>query len=166
MDSELRTRVADLADPADAAAVLMVLDAYARDPMGASRSLTPAVRERLIPALRRIPGAYQVLALQGRAPIGVAVCFTGFSTFKALPLTNIHDLAVLPGWRRRGVGRRLLSAVEEIARRRGHCKITLEVREDNPGAAALYRKFGFGAAQSDDRTVQYLFLEKRLAVEP
>jgi ribosomal protein S18 acetylase RimI-like enzyme len=153
---------ARLDDPAHARALLSVLDAYAADPMGAGRPLSPAVRERLIPALRAVPGAWQLLAFAGDEPIGAAVCFTGFSTFRALPLTNIHDFAVLAPWRRRGVGRRLLGVVEAEARRRGHCKLTLEVRDDNPGAAALYRGLGFGAGEGDGRAVQYLFMEKRL----
>jgi ribosomal protein S18 acetylase RimI-like enzyme len=98
----------------------------------------------------------------GPEPVGVAVCITGFSTFRARALTNVHDLAVVPGWRGRGIGRRLLAAVEDLARERGHCKITLEVREDNPAAMALYRRLGFGAGVSAGVAVQYVFLEKRL----
>jgi ribosomal protein S18 acetylase RimI-like enzyme len=154
---------ADLGKELHGAALLTVLDAYAADPMGAGRPLAPAVRERLIPALREVPGAYQVLALAGDEPVGAAVCFTGFSTFRAMPLTNLHDLAVLPGWRRRGIGGRLLARVEAIACERGHCKLTLEVRDDNPGALALYRRLGFGAGEAEGQSVQHWFLEKRLA---
>jgi ribosomal protein S18 acetylase RimI-like enzyme len=75
-------------------------------------------------------------------------------------LLNIHDLAVLPEHRGRGVGRALLAAVEEHARRKGCCKLTLEVQDDNPRARALYDKFGF-----EDVVVQKLptrFLAKSL----
>lgn len=156
-------READLERPDHAEALLAVLDAYSADPMGAGRPLAPAVREALIPALRAVPGAFQLLAFADEEPVGAAVCFTGFSTFRARPLTNVHDLAVLPGWRGRGVGRRLLEGVEAMASARGHCKVTLEVRSDNAAALGLYRSRGFGAAESDGQAVQYLFLEKRLA---
>ncbi|UCC69664.1 MAG: GNAT family N-acetyltransferase, partial [Armatimonadota bacterium] len=43
----------------------------------------------------------------------------------------------------RGVGSRLLSKLIEIAKRRPVAKVTLEVREANHIARALYRKFGF-----------------------
>jgi len=43
------------------------------------------------------------------------VCFRGFSTFAAAPLINVHDLAVVPGFRGQGIGRRLLEAVEMYA---------------------------------------------------
>jgi ribosomal protein S18 acetylase RimI-like enzyme len=103
-----------------------------------------------------------MLAWSREQAIGVAVCFTGFSTFRAAPLINIHDLAVLPNLRRRGVGARLIAAVEAEARRRGCCKVTLEVRDDNVAAMRLYRRAGFGPGSSGGSPAQYLFLEKRV----
>lgn len=102
-----------------------------------------------------------LLAIEGDRAVGVAVCFQGFSTFQARPPINIHDLAVLPGSRGRGVGKALLSAAEHEARRRGCCKLTLEVRKDNP-AAGLYRALRFGAGSAGGAPIQYLLMEKRL----
>jgi ribosomal protein S18 acetylase RimI-like enzyme len=158
----IRIRPADLGRTADAAAVLALLDAYAADPMGDGRALSVETRACLIPALRRVPGNLVLLAVAGTEPVGVAVCFTGFSTFRARALLNVHDLVVLPAWRRQGIGKRLLRAVEEEATARGHCKVTLEVRGDNAAALALYRGLGFGAGRSGGEPAQYLFLEKRL----
>ena len=59
-------------------------------------------------------------------------------------MINIHDLAVLPGQRDRGVGRHLLDDVERLARERGCCKVTLEVHDSNDGAKRLYERVGFG----------------------
>ncbi len=134
---------ADLADPGHARAVLEILDSYAADPVGAGRPLPPDVRERLLPALREHPTSLVLLALAEGRPVGIAVCFRGMSTFHARPLINIHDLAVLPGWRGRGVGRALLSSVEERARAIGCCRITLEVQDDNTRARKLYESVGF-----------------------
>jgi ribosomal protein S18 acetylase RimI-like enzyme len=75
--------------------------------------------------------------------VGAAVCFIGFSTFAARPLLNLHDLAVVPELRGRGIGRALLRAVEERARALGCCKLTLEVVQENTQARALYERFGF-----------------------
>ncbi len=157
--------MADLTKPADATAVVELLNAYAADPMGAGEPLSAATRRDLVPRLRDVPGAFALLARVRDEPAGIAVCFTGFSTFRAAPLTNVHDLAVLPRWRGQGIGRRLLAAVEAEARARGHCKVTLEVREDNAVARGLYRRLGFGAGESEGRAVQYLFLEKRLMAD-
>lgn len=141
-------------DPADTAIYLDLLDAYARDPMGAARPLSAEVRARLPDDLARFPGAYALLAEQRGTPVGFATCFLGYSTFRARPLLNIHDIAVLPAWRGRSAGRALLSAVEDLARELGCCRITLEVREDNRRARALYARAGFVAADCN------LFLEK------
>ena len=75
--------------------------------------------------------------------MGVCIGFIGYSTFQAMPLLNIHDLAVLPGYRGRGVGRALLAAAERMASAAGCCKLTLEVLEDNLAARRLYEHFGF-----------------------
>ena len=71
------------------------------------------------------------------------VCFFGLSTFQARPLLNIHDLAVVPEYLGKGIGRALLSAAETRARRHGCCRLTLEVQDDNQWARSLYESFGF-----------------------
>jgi ribosomal protein S18 acetylase RimI-like enzyme len=153
---------ADLDLSAHQEAIVAMLNAYARDPMGMGRDLPEAVRHRLLPALQQHPTTLVFLAFQASEPIGIAVCFLGFSTFAARPLINIHDLAVLPAYRGRGVGRQLLEQVERKGRQLGCCKLTLEVREDNHPAQHLYSRVGFGAAQSDADAVRHWFLEKRL----
>jgi ribosomal-protein-alanine N-acetyltransferase len=50
--------------------------------------------------------------------------------------------AVDPAWRRRGLGRALLSRLIEEARARGAQRLLLEMRRGNP-AGSLYRSFGF-----------------------
>jgi ribosomal protein S18 acetylase RimI-like enzyme len=102
------------------------------------------------------------LALDDATPIGIAVCFVGFSTFAARPLINIHDLAVVPECRGQGVGRLLLERVEAKGRELGCCKLTLEVREDNHRAQRLYQKFGFGDMPGEQSTVRNWFLQKGL----
>ena len=56
----------------------------------------------------------------------------------------VRDLFVDPGWRRRGVARALLDAVQTAARERGALRLTLQTEEDNAGALRLYERFGFG----------------------
>ncbi len=135
---------ADLADPTHASGIVEVLDTYARDEFGGGTALGDEVRRRLVPGLRECPTSLVLLARDGERPVGVAVCFLGYSTFAAHPLLNIHDLAVVPECRGRGVGRALLAAVETLARERGCGKLTLEVIEDNARARGLYASCGFG----------------------
>jgi len=102
------------------------------------------------------------LAWHSATPVGIAVCFVGFSTFLARPLINIHDLAVIPVYRRHGVGRLLLEQVAAKGKALGCCKLTLEVRADNHSAQRLYEAVGFDNAASYGGAVRVLFLEKRL----
>ncbi|HJY54060.1 MAG TPA: hypothetical protein VKD89_08555, partial [Candidatus Udaeobacter sp.] len=81
---------ADLNLPEHREAVLALVDAYSRDAMGNAKPLDPDVRARLIPGLQRHPTTLIFLAFEGKQPVGVAVCFIGFSTFAAKPLINIH----------------------------------------------------------------------------
>jgi ribosomal protein S18 acetylase RimI-like enzyme len=156
-EQRLRVRRVAFDEPRDVAAYLDLLDAYARDPMGAGRPLAEVVRTRLAADLPGIPGAHCLLAEMGAEAVGFATCFLGYSTFQARPLLNIHDLAVLPEWRGGSVARSLLDTIAELARQLGCCRITLEVRGDNPRARAAYERAGFTAAQCN------LFMEKTLS---
>jgi len=160
--SRLLVRRADLHNPQDAAAYRDQLNHYAADPMGSGRPLPQEILRQVTADLAQLPHAHAFLAFVGRQPVGFATCFGGYSTFRARPLWNIHDIAVLAQWRGRGIGAALIRHIADQARAAGCCKLTLEVREDNPSAAALYRREGFRAAAIGAREVQYLFLEKAL----
>jgi len=153
---------ADLGDPQHQDAIVHLIDMYAHDPMGGGQALPEAVRTALIPGLQRHPTTVVFLAWHSATPVGIAVCFVGFSTFLARPLVNIHDLAVIPAYRRHGVGRLLLERVAAKGKALGCCKLTLEVRADNHSAQRLYEAVGFDSAASYGGAVHVLFLEKRL----
>jgi ribosomal protein S18 acetylase RimI-like enzyme len=154
---------ADLDRPDHQQAVLDLTDAYAADAMGSGRPLPTVVRAALVPGLRNHPTTLIFLAYQAVRPIGIATCFRGFSTFAARGLVNVHDLAVLPGYRGRGVGRELLAAVERKARALGCCKLTLEVQEGNRRARALYESAGFAQAVYAEDAGGALFFSKPLS---
>ncbi|MGE0878957.1 MAG: GNAT family N-acetyltransferase [Acidimicrobiia bacterium] len=153
--------VADLDDTTHQAAVLTLTHAYALDHFGNGGALPDDVMARLIDGLRAHPTTVVFLAFDDHAPVGIATCFTGFSTFLAKPLLNFHDVAVLPGARGNGVGRKLLEAAEAFARARAYGKLTLEVIEGNTVARSLYDSFGF-APESHGDDGPMLFYVKRL----
>lgn len=160
--SAIRTVQADLERPDHQAAVLAMVDAYSRDPMGDGAPLSAEARERLIPGLRQHPTTLIFLAYGGETPVGVAVCFLGCSTFAAKPLVNLHDVSVVPAHRGRGVGRSLLAAVEVRARELGCCKLTLEVLDQNHRAFRTYLAAGFKRYSLQPGAGEAVFLTKPL----
>ena len=153
---------ADLALPEHQRAVVEMEDAYALDGFGNGRPLEDDVRERLVEGLREHPTTVILLAYDGPRPVGIATCFRGFSTFAARPILNLHDLAVIPACRGRGIGGLLLSAVETKARSLGCAKVTLEVLEGNDLARRLYTAMGFTSPDHGNGAGQVLFLSKQL----
>jgi len=144
----LTIRDANLDDSADGAALVEIIDSYARGPGGQRAPLSDLARANLAKGLLEHASATAVLALVDGRAVGAAVCVWGFSTFAGRPCVNICDFAVLPAYQHRGVGTRLLLEVERRAKARGCCKITLEVHDTNRGAKRLYERNGFGPWES------------------
>ena len=116
---------ADYANPTHAAALVMLLDAYASDPAGGGEPLSDFAKTHLVQALASRPQAYSVLAFDGEQPVGLVNCIEGFSTFACKPLVNVHDVAVLSSHRGRGVAAQMLALAQRIAQERGAVKMTL-----------------------------------------
>lgn len=155
-------RLARYGDAGDDRTLVDLLDAYAQDPMGGGEPLGDYARRHLPQALAQMPHAFSVLAFCDGVPAGLANCFEGFSTFACRPLVNVHDFTVLPEWRGRGIAKGLMAFVEVEARRRGACKITLEVLEGNRIAFQLYQRMGFANYQLDPQLGHAKFLQKYL----
>jgi GNAT superfamily N-acetyltransferase len=152
--------IADLSLSSHAEAVVFLLNEYAKDEMGGKHPLSKFVTDNLVIELRKRPGAHLVLAFTEGKPIGLVICFEGFSTFACKPLLNIHDVVVLPGYRGRGISQKLLSKVEQVAYSLGCCKLTLEVLEGNAAARAAYESFGFSGYALSAETGNAIFLQK------
>ncbi|RMX05653.1 GNAT family N-acetyltransferase [Corticibacter populi] len=155
--------LADLRLPNHANALVELLDAYARDPMGGSEPLPQRTREQLPAALAARPGAHVILAFVDGQPAGLLNAIEGFSTFACQPILNVHDVAVAPAFRGQGISRRLFERAEQIAREIGACKLTLEVLEGNRHAQAAYRRFGFAPYALDPALGSAMFWQKPLA---
>jgi GNAT superfamily N-acetyltransferase len=143
----VRVVAVDLANSAHKAAIVELLDLYAGDPMGGGKPLTEEVKQALPQRLAAMPTFHAWLAFDGDLPVGVLNAFLGFSTFQARPLLNLHDVAVRPGHRGGGIGKKLLEAAEAGACKLGCCKLTLEVHADNAVARHVYEQFGFTPGQ-------------------
>ncbi len=143
-------------------AIGLLLNSYAEDPMGGGHSVPADLLQQLPAELAKRPHAFSVLAFVGGEPAGLVNCFEGFSTFACRPLVNVHDVMVKEQFRGLGLSQKMLQKVEEIARQRGCCKITLEVLEGNALAQSAYRKFGFDDSVFDPAHGRMLFWHKPL----
>ena len=159
----LRICRADYYYAAHADALVDLLDAYARDAAGGGQPLADFAKQHLVAELAARPQAFSVLAFDGTQPVGLINCIEGFSTFACRPLVNVHDVVVLASHRGRRVGEQMLTLVEQLARERGACKLTLEVLQGNRSAITLYERVGFAAYQLDPAMGQAQFLQKLLA---
>jgi ribosomal-protein-alanine N-acetyltransferase len=101
----------------------------------------PWTREMYLAELEHPGVAFFFLA---RTPTGQAAGFCAF--WRVLDELHINNLAVLEGFRRRGLGSLLLSRVIEEGVRLGARSAMLEVRESNQAARRLYERFGFVVA--------------------
>jgi GNAT superfamily N-acetyltransferase len=160
--AEILVLQASYTNPIHAEAICLVLNDYAMDPMGGGEPLDAEVLRQVPAELAKRPYAFSVLAFVGGEPAGLVNCFEGFSTFACRPLVNVHDVSVVAKFRGLGLSQKMLQKVEEIARQRGCCKITLEVLEGNAVAQASYAKFGFAAGMFDPAHGRMLFWIKAL----
>lgn len=128
-------------------ALIELINTYLNDQMGEGRTLTPETQAKLLSGLIGQANSLIFFAEYGSRIIGLATCFIGFSTFYAKKLINIHDLIVLPEYRRRKVAEKIVLFVEKKARNMDCCKLTLEVRTDNIKAMGLYKKLGFSSGK-------------------
>ena len=86
-------------------------------------------------------GNPMMVALAGAEVIGWCDVLREF--FPSRAHRGTLGMGLLPAWRGRGVGRRLLEATVAKARCEGFKRIELDVYADNPRAIALYEKAGF-----------------------
>ena len=163
--------LADILDPFDAQSMLQMLTVYHESLMGNHGPLPEQVRETVIAGLRdcsnhRLFLAVEMDSLQGesRRAVGMAVCFVNYSTFRALPVINVHDLAVHPEYQGQGIGKALLENVIAYAHANQHCAVTLEVRKDNVNALKLYRRLGFAGIEANAGDETMLFGKLALQV--
>lgn len=87
-------------------------------------------------------------AAQRRARLWVARAETGLPVgFALLEVRGrdacLDELDVDPAYGRRGLGRRLIEAVRDVARERGHRRLVLATFRDVPWNAPFYRRLGF-----------------------
>ena len=88
------------------------------------------------------PAAQVVLAMAGDQPAGFALWFRNYSTFLARPGIYLEDLFVFPAFRGRGIGRRLLQHLAQVAVSNGYGRLEWAVLDWNVDAIRFYESLG------------------------
>ena len=98
------------------------------------------------------PACEAIMAEWSGQPAGFALYFTNFSTFLGKPGLYLEDLYVREAFRRRGIGKALLTTLARIAVERNYGRFEWSVLDWNSPAIAFYRSLG--ALPMDEWTVQ------------
>jgi ribosomal protein S18 acetylase RimI-like enzyme len=130
------TRISDAASFCEAVNAVAAERVYLATVDGFSPAQTRAFVEQVVAV-----SAPQVMAVVN----GQVVGFCDIMPNPAKGFTHVGRLGmgVRSEWRRQGIGRKLLDACLELARKAGIEKVELEVFADNLGAMQLYQSFGF-----------------------
>jgi GNAT superfamily N-acetyltransferase len=140
----LRLRPAGPDDAADIHRLICALATYEREPDAVE--VTPDVLRAQLSAAR--PPFECVLAEEDGLVVGFALYFHNYSTWRGRPGLYLEDLFVEPARRGRGIGRRLLVHLAQLAVDRGCARMEWVVLDWNAPAIAFYRSLGAGP-QSD-----------------
>jgi len=92
-----------------------------------------------------------LFACSAGTPVGFALFFHNFSTFKGRPGIYLEDLYVQPEARGRGIGKRLLAHLAQLAIERRCARLEWAVLDWNEPSIGFYRSLG--AVPMDDWTV-------------
>jgi len=153
---------ADLSITEHAQAYLHLMSHYALDPMGGGQDLSDFAKINLIQTLSKRNDIFIVIIFADNKPAALLTAIEGFSTFACKPLFNIHDVVVYQDFRRQGLTSSLFKKIEEIAKSRDCCKITLEVLEGNHIAKKAYNKLGYSDYVLDPEFGGAMFWTKSL----
>ncbi len=97
------------------------------------------------------PFAEVLLCYEGETPVGFALYFYNYSTFRAKPGIYLEDLFVLPEHRGNGYGKALLTALIDKAKAQDCGRVEWSVLDWNTPAIDFYKSMG--AKAMDEWTV-------------
>jgi GNAT superfamily N-acetyltransferase len=143
------------AEPADAAAIARLLDAFNRE--YSEPSPGPGVLEPRVRAF--IEDGRMTYLLAGDGPDGFAQVSFRPSVWADEPVGYLEELYVVPDLRGRGIGRSIMNAVLALAHERGAPGMEVVTGEDDTAARALYESVGFENEVEGEDNARSLFYE-------
>jgi GNAT superfamily N-acetyltransferase len=90
-----------------------------------------------------------LIARKGDHPVGLALYFREFSTWRGSPGVYVQDLYVSSDIQGRGLGRRLMESVLNRSRTWGATYCKLSVYGQNEKALTFYRRLGFQVSKDE-----------------
>jgi GNAT superfamily N-acetyltransferase len=113
-----------------------------------------ALRGDLFPEPPQRPYAEVTLAELDGVPVGFALYFHNYSTFRCRPGIYLEDLYVQPHARNHGIGKALLKHLARLAVERNCARLEWSVLDWNAPSIAFYKSLG--ATPLDDWTMYRL----------
>ncbi len=101
-----------------------------------------ATEELIVKNVFRNRGAEVIFAEIGGSAVGFALYFHNFSTFTGKPGIYLEDLFVKPEFRKKGIGKRLLTFLANLAVERGCGRFEWAVLNWNRSAIDFYESLG------------------------
>ena len=152
---DLAVRRAGVADAGSIGRLLHDFNSEFDEPTPGPRRLAKRIRELLD------DGEITVL-LGGRGPDGLALLRFRPAIWTRALECHLAELYVVPDRRGQGLGRALMEAAIELARRQGADRIDLGTSEDDVAARCLYESLGFSNREGrPDGAISY-FYEREL----
>lgn len=143
----MHIRFATSADAPTVLAFIRELATYEREPDAVEVTVETLAAQMAEPS----PPFECLLAEDDGVPVGFALFFHTYSTWRGRRGIHLEDLWVTPSARRRGVGRALLVRLAAVAVERGCARLEWSVLDWNELAHGFYR--GLGARPLDEWTV-------------
>jgi GNAT superfamily N-acetyltransferase len=91
-----------------------------------------------------------LIAFVDETPIGYAIFFPYFASFRGQRGIYLEDIYLKPDFRRFGLGEKILREISRIAKEKGCLRIDFQVLKDNRNAVNFYQKLG--AIQDESET--------------
>jgi len=127
--------------PGDERALFVLIQALA-EYENLSHAVTGSAEQLAQDLFGARPAAEALLVEADQRPVAFALFFHNYSTFLTQRGLYLEDIFVLPEYRRRGIGKALLSRVAQVAQARGCGRFEWSVLDWNESAIQFYQSLG------------------------
>ena len=142
----MKIRAATVVDLAAVLALVPRLAATGSPPGRDARQIEASDSESVTQGIAHpAPGETLLIAEEDQVVVGFIHVRTVTDYFSQEQIAHVSDVVVATAFEGQGIGKALMSAAEEWARRCGYPMIQLHVLVDNVRAQAMYERLGYSA---------------------